>query len=171
MAKHKRKISQATIARLRAMRQKYGLGEFKKHDSPIRKIKHSARRVRHMARHKRYSVPRFPRARRYMRAHKKQGASELALIGYAMVGENLFDSLTKNFNIGISPSLLKIGAGFFLKKKSGLVGQLGTAMYTVELYKLGKQMSTGGLNLGSLFGGTTTTQTASVANTTGATFS
>jgi len=84
----------------------------------------------------------------------------MALLGYAVIGENLFDSLAKNINIGIAPNLVKLGAGYFLKKKSGLMGQMGTAMYTIELYKLGKSISSGGgLNLGNLFGGTQTVET------------
>ena len=154
-----RVVSSATRERLRAMRERYGLGEYKKNSSIKRTTK--TKRVSVMARRKRYSFRRSSRVVRYARSRSgKKGVSELALIGYAVVGENLFDQLTRNFNMGISPRILKIGAGYFLKKKSGLVGQLGTAMYTIELYKLGKDISTGGLNLGNLLGNSASASTS-----------
>ena len=167
MAKKKRKINASTIARLRELRRKHGLGEFKRNSS-IKKTSKTKRVVRMAKRRRSFAPYRFSRRSRVRRAVKSKGASELALIGYAVVGENLFDQVTRNFNMGISPRIIKLGAGYMLKKKSGLVGQLGTAMYTVELYKLGKDIASGGLNLGNLLGGTSSQSTSTVSS--GATF-
>lgn len=163
----KRKTSAATRERLRRMREKYGLGEYRNRKKAVR-LKQTTR-VRTMARRRSFAPRRsyFSRARKAARRHPK-AVSELALLGYAVVGENLFDQLTSNFNMGVPPRILKIGAGYFLKKKSGLVGQLGTAMYTIELYKLGKDVASGGLNLGNLLGQPVAASTTQSSN--GATF-
>jgi len=161
MAKKKRKISEATRERLRAMRKKYGLGEFKSRGSsePRENIslkkRRKSRSVESMARRRKSRRSFFPRAKRYARSRSgKKALSEVALISYAVVGENLFDQLTSNIGVaGLPPRVVKIGVGYMLKKKSGLLGQMGTAMYTIELYKLGKDIASGGLNLGNLLGG------------------
>lgn len=121
-----------------------------------------------MARRRRSKRSYFGRVARRARSYSKnKKLSEVALIGYAVVGENLFDQLTSNVGIaGLPPRVVKLGAGYMLKKKSGLLGQMGTAMYTIELYKFGKDIASGGLNLGNLFG----TSTASTSNSNGATF-
>lgn len=167
MAKKKRKVSTATLARLRAMRQKYGLGEFKK-SSSIKKTNKKPKVVR-MARRRFRAVRRYARTFNRPRTRKQKAVSEIALLGYAVVGENLFDSLTSKFGIaGLPPRMIKLGAGYMLKSKKGMLGQLGTAMYTIELYKLGKDISQGGFNLGNLFGTPTTATTTPTSN--GATF-
>jgi len=166
--KKKRKASAKQIAWRKKFAAKYGR---KSISSVAQRSATKTRTTRGvpMARRRRISRPRrFARSVRRSKSARK-GVSELALIGYAVVGENLFDQLTSSVNVGVSPRIIKIGAGYFLKKKSGIVGQLGTAMYTIELYKLGKDIASGGLNLGNLLGNQPAT--ASPSSNNGATFS
>jgi hypothetical protein len=73
----------------------------------------------------------------------------MAIVGYAALGEPLVDQLFANFagNLGMSDDLLKLGAGYYLKGKSGLVGKIGMAMFVIQAYKFGKVITSGGLNL------------------------
>jgi len=96
-------------------------------------------------------------ARRRTRSRRRSSSpkklDEIAVIGYSAVGEPLVDQVFTKFagNLGMSDDIVKLGAGWFLKKRGGLVGKVGMAMYVIQLYKLGKTVMSGGL--GNLFGG------------------
>jgi len=74
---------------------------------------------------------------------------DFAVIGYSALGEPLIDSLFSRFagNLGVSDDLLKLGASYFLRKKSGMVGKVAQAMFVIQLYKFGKVITSGGLNM------------------------
>lgn len=119
-----------------------------------------------MARKHRKSA--FGRAVRYARSKKgRDKLSAVAVLGYAVVGENLVDQFASKVPVaGLPTEAVKLAAGYYLKKKGGMVGQIGTAMFYISAYKLGKQFSNGGLNLGNLL----QTSTSNPASTGGATF-
>lgn len=129
----------------------------KRRKSPsLKKRTHRVRKkVVRMA--KRRYTRRYARRRSYRRTVSK--LKPFSIIGYAIIGEPLIDSLAGNF--GFPVDLVKVGLGYFLMKKSGIMGEFGTAMFYISLYSLSKNMLSGGLNIGNLFG---TAQTTTATN-------
>ena len=81
---------------------------------------------------------------------KLGGKSEIiGIAGYAF-GESMIDSLVNQFagNFGgISADMIELGLGYYLKKRSGIVGSIGKAMFTINLYNVIKTMVGGGFQL------------------------
>jgi len=76
-----------------------------------------------------------PKRSTYRRSNKK--INELAIIGYSAILEPMIDNKVSG-KLGVSTDVIKVLGGFMLKKKSGIVGDIGTAMYISSLYQLGK---------------------------------
>ena len=75
---------------------------------------------------------------------------EIGIVAYATIGEPLIDSLASRFSMGLPADAVKVLLGYFLKKKGGMIGGIGTAMYYISLYGLSKQLLSGGLNLSGI---------------------
>ena len=127
----KRRASAATIARLRALRKKHGLGEFK---GKSRRVS-----VRH-------SSPMARRKRRFGRSSKGLSVNQI-LIGGAVYGfarQKISDWLTKNFptltqgTLGANSDEMLMGilAYFAAKRGSGIVRDAGKAGLAIEASRI-----------------------------------
>lgn len=135
----KRKVSQATIARLRALRQKHGLGEFKKKRSETKMARRRFSRAR--------------RAYRSARSHFQANKLVVGSVGYAVLrptAQNIIQQFAGNLggaggllgnNAG---SILEATGGYFIAKKSK--GDFGKGL-GVSMMVLGITDLMSGLNL------------------------
>jgi len=143
----RKKANAATIARLKALRRKHGLGEFKR----------SSRRASTKTRSHYMARRRSSRVRRYAKAGMK--SEVLGAVLYGAVGENLLNSLTSKFNFGLGDDFVKGIAGYLIAKRtSGIVKGMATAAVSIAAYNVGKS---GLSSLGGLFGSAMTTATQS----------
>jgi len=82
----------------------------------------------------------------------------IGTVGYAFA-EGILDSLIGKFGsgFGLSSDLIELGLGFYLKKRGGMIGAIGNAMFIINLYNVVKSFSGGGFNLLGITTPSTTT--------------
>lgn len=142
----------ASKAFLKALRKKNKLGEFapkhKKKSTSKRTIKRKS--TNNMARRKTKTRVVYRKAPR--RRSKSRGNADMNVLvglgGYALV-ENTIDNFAAGMNLGIPTNILQAGAGYFLKKKGGVIGHVGKAMFYVNGYQVAKDIIGGGFNFGA----------------------
>ena len=82
---------------------------------------------------------------------KRSGISSelMGIVGYA-VAEGWIDNMVGQFGggmAGVSADMIELALGYYLKKRRGIVGAVGKAMFTINLYNVAKGF-TGGLTFG-----------------------
>lgn len=157
MASRKKKETKAERnRRLKALRRKHGLGEFKKGRNRSRSRTTSTRR--------RSSRKVAKKKRTYRRRSTMSGLSSPLMTGvvYA-VGQPIASQLLQKVNVGVQDEILQIGAAFFAKKliKNRLVNNWANAAIIVNTASLVSGYT------GNLFGGGSGT---SMSSASGATF-
>ena len=140
MAKTKRKVSPKTRARLKALRKKHGLGEFKTKSST---------RSKPMARRRRSRVRTVAR-RTYRRARSSSLNMTNILVGSSIVavGEPILDSVIAKYTGG-SNTMLSNGAktaiGYYLAKKtrSPISRSAGMALMVIGIRNIVRPLAGG----------------------------
>lgn len=82
----------------------------------------------------------------------------IGTVGYAFA-EGIIDSFIGKFagNLSLSSDMIELALGYYLKKRSGIVGSIGNAMFIINLYNVVKSMTGGSFNLLGITTSTTTT--------------
>lgn len=73
----------------------------------------------------------------------------IGIIGYS-IAEGWIDQMVGQFGgavPGVSADMIELALGWYLKKRRGIVGSIGKAMFTINLYNVAKTF-TGGLTAG-----------------------
>ena len=114
--------------RLRKMRQKYGLGEYKNRS---RSISQSKRRVNKMARKR-------ATRRRSTSSSLTSGlmGTTLGVGGYILFEALLEPKLAQYVGNGLMLNLVELGAGAYLARKGGVVGSIGKAAVVINVYQI-----------------------------------
>ena len=115
----------ATSAQLRALRKKHHLGEFRKKKS--------------IKRHKIYRIMAKKRSvkRKYSKSSNFSGVwGNILGVGGYIVYESMVRPMLPTAIRGTVLSLAEIGVGLWLSKKSGVTGNVGKAMVTLNVYAL-----------------------------------
>lgn len=118
-------------ARLKAMRKKYGLGEFKKSRSSSVKTR-KRRVISTMAKSKRRST----RSKSSMGGVVGTAAGVAGYIAFeAFVEPRLLAMLPPQIN-GAMINVAEIAAGAYLARKGGVLGNVGKAAVVINMYQL-----------------------------------
>ena len=104
-----------------------------------------------MARKKRSIRYVYRKAKRKVSRRSKGFGQEMSIVVTAFA-EPYLDNLINQFapNLNVSDDILKLGLGWYAKKRGGIIGSVGRTLYTIQLYKLAQNITAGGL--GSIFG-------------------
>ena len=115
-------------ARLKAMRKKYHLGEFK--------TKHSSKRKVYKVQHSISSMAKRRGRKSARRSSRSSSSIPSLLMGGAgvLLYKNLLSSMIPLQ--GTTKTIVEIGAGYYLSKKSGFVGNFGKALVLIDAYAL-----------------------------------
>jgi len=84
-------------------------------------------------------------------ARKGLGRNKLIGVAVYAFAEGYIDTLVGQFAGGlggISADMIELALGWYLRKRGGIVGSIGEAMFVINLYNVVKTMVGGGLAIG-----------------------